>query len=168
MDLVYNIYMQNDDEKWMQVAIAQAHESGAKYGHSVGAVIVRADKVVMMAYSKSSYYHAELNCVQDLLRKTGRRTLDGCVLYTTQESCSMCLGSALYANIERIVFGAFAADMPAGNDYECADFSLTDIASKYNKLDGTKIVIDGGVLRDDCKALTADHKFWYKEGFETK
>ena len=155
-----------DDEKWMQEAIKVAIASGEKYGHAVGSVIVRADnRMVMSAMSINNNMHAELGCVQALLRQTGRRTLDGCTLYTTQEPCSMCFGAALYANMERVVFGAYASDMPKGNEYERQDYSVEKLAEKYVRFDGAKVKVLGGVLQDECKALTADHTNWTKEGF---
>ena len=155
-----------DDQKWMQEAIAVAIASGEKYGHAVGSVIVRDDgRMVMSAMSVNNNMHAELGCIQALLRQTGRRTLDGCTLYSTQEPCSMCFGATLYANMQRVVFGAYAGDMPKGNGYESTDYSVEKLAEKYVRFDGGTVVILGGVLREECKALTTDHTNWTKEGF---
>jgi tRNA(Arg) A34 adenosine deaminase TadA len=158
--------VQTNDEQWMLLAIEAAKTSRIKYGHAIGALIVRDDKVVMTAYSVDNNHHAELNCIQNLLRKTGRRTLDGCIMYTTQEPCSMCFGAVLYANIERLIFGAFASDMPPNNTYESKDFSVENLAKNYNRFDGGKVEIVSGVLRDECRTLTSDHEFWTVKGFD--
>lgn len=154
-----------DDEKWMQEAIKAAIASGEKYGHSVGSVIVREDgRMVMSAMSINNNMHAELGCIQALLRQTGRRTIDGCVLYSTQEPCSMCFGAVLYANMQRVVFGAYAGDMPPGNDYESKDYSVEKLAKQYVRFDGGKVFVLGGVLREECQSLTNDHVYWTKIG----
>lgn len=158
-----------DNEKWMAEAIKVAIVSGEKHGHAIGSVIVRPDnKMVMTAMSINNNMHAELGCIQSLLRQTGRRTLDGCTLFSTQEPCSMCFGSMLYANIDRLVFGAYATDMPPGNDYESNDYSVEKLAEQYVRFDGGKIIVHGGVLRAECKELTADHTLWLKAGFVQK
>ena len=155
-----------DDEKWMREAIDVAIASGEKYGHAVGSVIVREDnRMVMSAMSVNNNVHAELSCVQALLRQTGRRTLDGCTIYSTQEPCSMCFGSMIYANMERLVFGAYVADMPPENTYESKDYSVEKLAEQYVRFDGGKMTVLGGVLQAECRELTADHTNWTKEGF---
>jgi tRNA(adenine34) deaminase len=74
--------------------------------------------------------------------------MQGCTLYGTLEPCSMCTGAALWAGIDRIVFGAYAADV-AGNDYEYDDYSSEKLAKSSRKLaDPSRgnIQVVGGVL----------------------
>ena len=89
----------------------------------------------------------------------------GCTLYGTLEPCSMCVGAALWAGVDRIVFGAYAGDVPE-NSYEYDDYSSEELAKTSRKAaDPSRghIEIVGGVLRDDSKALLAAYKDWQKQ-----
>jgi len=148
------------DEDFMREAIKAAHRSREQYKHAVGAVLVRDGKVVTAALSRGHNFHAELNCIHAAFKALGTEELTGCTLYTTQESCTMCFGAALYANVERVVFGAYAKDLTETNVYEYPDFSLERLTQGAVRFDGGKTELVGGVLRDECKALMADHVYW--------
>ncbi|HSX31429.1 MAG TPA: nucleoside deaminase [Candidatus Saccharimonadales bacterium] len=148
------------DEDFMRQAIQLAHESREKYKHAIGALLVKDGEVVASSLSHGHNFHAELNCIHAAFKELSTEELTGCTLYATQEPCTMCFGAALYANIERVVFGAYAADLNQTNNYEYPDFSLERLTKGAIRFDGGSTELAGGVLREECKNLMADHTYW--------
>ena len=54
--------------------------------------------------------HAELRAVRRACKKLRSTTLKGYTLYTTCEPCPMCMGSILWAGVDRVIYGATIAD----------------------------------------------------------
>ena len=54
--------------------------------------------------------HAELRAVRRACKKLRATSLKGYTLYTTCEPCPMCMGSILWAGVDRVFFGATIAD----------------------------------------------------------
>lgn len=150
----------NGHKNFMQKAIAVAKESGEKYGHRIGAILVKDGQVVATAPSVDNNFHAESNVIHLTLKKFSLTQLTGFTLYTTQEPCSMCLGVMLYANVDKVVFGAYAGDLSKTNAYEYTNYSVEELAKKAKKFDGGKLKIIGGVLQEECKSLLDDHIYW--------
>jgi tRNA(Arg) A34 adenosine deaminase TadA len=50
--------------------------------------------------------HAEIVALREAGRQVGNHRLPGSTLYVTLEPCAMCVGAALHARVERLVFGA--------------------------------------------------------------
>ena len=69
---------------YMHLAIEQAKKAKATDEVPVGAVIVKNDAIVSIAYnkrntSKQALYHAEIIAINDACEKLGRWQLDDCV-----------------------------------------------------------------------------------------
>jgi len=148
------------DEDFMRQAIELAKESRKKYKHAIGALIVKDGRVIATGLSSGRIAHAELNCIHAALEVLNTEELTGCTLYSTQEPCTMCFGTALYANLDRLVFGAYAKDLNETNVYEYPNFSLEQLTKNAVRFDGGKMEVAGGVLREECAALMADHIYW--------
>lgn len=153
-----------DDEHYMKLAIAQALQSQAAGGAPIGAVMVKEDKVIATGQSlvgpkMDPSAHGETECIRAACKALSTLDLSDCTLYTTLESCSMCLGCAAWAGVSRIVFGAYQEDV-AGNAYELKDYSAEPHAQRLRTPTGGKVEVTGGVLRDECKALMANYKNW--------
>lgn len=148
------------DEQFMQQAIKQAEESRSTYKHAVGTVVVKDGEIIATALSRDHNFHAELNCIHAAFKALNTEELTGCTLYSTQEPCTMCFGAALYANLDRLVFGSFAKDLTETNVYEYPDFSLERLTKGAVRFDGGNMEVTGGVLRQECAALMADHIYW--------
>lgn len=111
--------MSASDEDFMRHAIAlsrQGMERGA--GGPFGAVVVLAGRVVGEGWNQVTSTHdptahAEVVAIRRACAALGRFELGGAVLYTSCEPCPMCLAAAYWARIDRIVFGASAADAAA-------------------------------------------------------
>lgn len=159
-----------DDKHFMELAIKAAQEAEASGGAAIGSIMVKDGKVIARGLSnpwgkRDPSNHGEMDCIRNCAKENELLDMQGCTLYGTLEPCSMCVGAALWAGVDRIVFGAYAEDV-AGNDYEYANYSSEDLAKTSQKLaDPSRgpIEIVGGVLREESKALLKDYKGWQKQ-----
>lgn len=154
----------NNDEKFMKLAIEEAKKSVQAGGAPIGAVIVKNGEVIATGWSlvwpkKDPSAHGETECIKSACQKLGSLDLSGCTLYSTLESCSMCLGCAGWTGLSRIVFGAYKEDI-GENPYELADYHAEEHAKRMTPIGGGKLEVVGGVLREECKKLMANIKNW--------
>ena len=78
---------------------------GAAIVHSKsGDLLYRARNAVTRESDPSS--HAELRTVRLAAKKLGKPSLAGYTLYSTCEPCAMCMANALWARLDRVVYGA--------------------------------------------------------------
>jgi tRNA(Arg) A34 adenosine deaminase TadA len=73
-----------------------------------GQRLMRATNAVLRETDPSS--HAELRTVRLACKKLKRPSLAGYTMYSTCEPCPMCMANALWARLDRVVFGATIAD----------------------------------------------------------
>jgi len=73
-----------------------------------GERLVRTTNAVMRENDPSS--HAELRAVRVAGKKLKRPRLSGYTMYSTCEPCPMCMANALWARLDRVVYGATIAD----------------------------------------------------------
>lgn len=104
--------------------------------------------------------HAELRAVRRACRKLGSYSLRGYTLYSTCEPCPMCMANALWAGLDRVVYGATIAD--ANRFCRQIHIPATEIAERS---DMSSTVVTGPVCRDECLALFTDPKM--QETFKT-
>src|SRR4029077_1444189 len=83
----------------------------------VGAVVVRADKIISRAFNqvellKDATAHAEMLALTAAEAAKGDWRLGDCDLYVTKEPCPMCAGAIVHTRIRRVIFGC--ADVRAG------------------------------------------------------
>ncbi|GAA1099982.1 nucleoside deaminase [Nocardiopsis composta] len=100
-----------DEQAWMQQAIAVATESAKSGGGPFGALIVKDGAVVATAHNQVTAEndpsaHAEVTAIRAACRALGTFSLEGCTLITSCEPCPMCLSTALWARVARVVFSA--------------------------------------------------------------
>ncbi|HEY0785420.1 MAG TPA: nucleoside deaminase [Acidobacteriaceae bacterium] len=82
---------------------------GAALVHTAtGSLLVQARNAVMPENDPSA--HAELRAVRLACSRLGQPSLAGYTLYSTCEPCPMCMANALWAGVERLVYGATIAD----------------------------------------------------------
>jgi tRNA(adenine34) deaminase len=103
--------MQDADESFMQEALALADEAAALGEVPVGAVVVHEGVIVGRGSNRREtdrdpFAHAELRALAEAARVLGRWRLSGVSLVVTLEPCSLCVGAALQARIDRVVYGA--------------------------------------------------------------
>jgi len=153
-----------NDDQFIKLAIEEAKKSQKLGGVPVGAVLVKDEKVISACQSlvwpkKDPSAHAETSCMKEACQKLATLDLSDCILYSTLESCSMCLGCASWCGVSRIVFGAYKEDIE-GNPYELADYHAEEHAKKLTPLNGKAIEVKGGVLREECKELMRNYRNW--------
>lgn len=86
-----------------------------KHGGPFGAVVVKDGKVIgwghnMVIGKKDPTAHGEVTAIRNACGNIGTYDLSGCELYTTGEPCTMCLCACMWANIEKVYYGATIAD----------------------------------------------------------
>jgi tRNA(Arg) A34 adenosine deaminase TadA len=145
-----------DEEHFLRLAIAKAHE-GIMAGQSpFGAAIVRDGAVVAAAHNsvwrdRDPTAHAEVNAIRAASGTLKTIDLSGCTMFTTCEPCPMCLSAIHWAKIARVVFGATIADAEAAGFTE-----LRVAAAELVRLGGSRLVVVSGPCRDACVQLFAD------------
>src|SRR5580700_403827 len=72
-----------------------------------GERLMRATNAVMRESDPSA--HAETRTVRLACKKLKRPSLAGFTMYSTCEPCPMCMANALWARLDRVVYGAMIA-----------------------------------------------------------
>ena len=101
-----------DDERWMELALAEARSAAAAGDVPVGAVIVRDGEMLAASGNRTlrdqdPTAHAEAIAIREAAAALGSWRLDGCALYVSLEPCAMCAGAIVLARLDRVVFGAW-------------------------------------------------------------
>jgi tRNA(adenine34) deaminase len=135
---------QKKDERFMQMALEEAHQAFKKGEIPMGAVIVCNDRVVARSHNLTETLcdvtaHAEMQAITAAANTLGGKYLTDCTLYVTVEPCVMCAGAIGWAQIPRIVYGA--ADEKRGY-HEYAPRALHPKATAI-----------GGMLEEQCREL---------------
>ena len=99
------------DEYFMGEALRQAARAYAAEEVPVGAVIVRAGRIIARAWNqvellKDATAHAEMLALTQAEGAVGDWRLTDCTLYVTKEPCPMCAGAVVHTRLARVVFGA--------------------------------------------------------------
>jgi tRNA(adenine34) deaminase len=140
-------------EDAMEIALTEARAAGATGDVPVGAVLVDGDGAVVVADRNrreelaDPTAHAEMLVLAAAGRARGDWRLTGLTLVVTLEPCAMCAMAAVWARVDRIVYGA--ADPKAG-----AAWSLYNIPQDDRLNHRCEIV--AGVLAEECAAVLDD------------
>ena len=109
--------MNEQDQTFMQAAIALAKQAGENGEVPVGAVVVKDGKIIgrgsnapIELHDPSA--HAEILAMRDAAKNIGNYRLVDCTLYVTLEPCVMCSGAIQHARISNLVYGA--SDLKTG------------------------------------------------------
>lgn len=105
-----------DDEKYMQMALREAHRAAEAGEVPTGCVIVHVPRdgerpsVIARAHNqvetlKDPTAHAEMIAITQAASALGDWRLTNTTLYVTKEPCAMCAGAIVLARIPRLVFG---------------------------------------------------------------
>lgn len=121
--------MDKEQRAFMQRAIDLSERASLieKSGGVFGAVIVKDGKIIAEGYNQvltrnDPTWHAEMEAIREACKKLGSPHLDGCDLYTSAESCPMCLTAAYWARIKCIYFGAHIEDAETYGNFADVDF----------------------------------------------
>jgi tRNA(adenine34) deaminase len=141
--------MKERDQALMRLALEQARLAFDEGEVPVGAVVVLDDQVIAAGRNGKERLHdptahAEVLALRQAAERLGRWRLSGCSLLVTLEPCAMCMGAAVSARIERLVFGC--ADPKAGA--ACSLFRLGE-DDRLNH----RFAVEGGLLADEAAEL---------------
>lgn len=119
---------------------------GAEIVHSkTGERLMRAYNAVGKEHDPSS--HAEVRTVRLACKKLKGFSLKGYTMYTTCEPCPMCIANALWAGLDRVVYGATIAD--ANQFCRQIQIAATEVAERSDMT----CRVDGPVERELCLTL---------------
>ena len=136
----------------MREALRQAQKAYEADEVPVGAVVVRAGKVIGRAYNqvellKDATAHAEMLALTQAEAAVGDWRLIDCDLYVTKEPCVMCAGALIHVRLRRLIFG-------------CADPKSGAAGGMINLLQHSALnhdcEITSGVLQNECAAILQD------------
>jgi len=140
------------DEAFMREALRQAQKAYEADEVPVGAVIVRAGRIIARASNqvellKDATAHAEMLALTQAEAAVGDWRLTDCDLYVTKEPCVMCAGALVHVRMRRVVFGC--ADLRSGGGGGI--INLLQHPTLNHHCD-----ITSGVLQNECAAILQD------------
>jgi tRNA(adenine34) deaminase len=140
------------DELFMREALRQAAKAYEADEVPVGAVVVRAGKIIARAYNqvellKDATAHAEMLALTQAEAAVGDWRLTDCDLYVTKEPCAMCAGALVHVRIHRVIFGC--SDPRAGAAGSV--INLLQLFSLNHQCD-----ITSGILQNQCSVILQD------------
>ncbi|MGB9474286.1 MAG: tRNA adenosine(34) deaminase TadA [Candidatus Udaeobacter sp.] len=140
------------DEYFMHEALRQANKAAMTDEVPVGAIIVRAGKVIARAHNqvellKDATAHAEMLALTQAEAAVGDWRLTDCDLYVSKEPCAMCAGALVHTRIRRVVFGCPDAVAGAAGSV----INLLEMPTLNHRCD-----ITSGVLEDECARILRD------------
>jgi tRNA(adenine34) deaminase len=141
-----------DDATFMREALRLAVKARETDEVPVGAVVVRAGKIIGRAYNqvellKDATAHAEMLALTQAEAAVGDWRLVDCDLYVTKEPCVMCAGALIHVRIRRVIFGY--ADPRSGGAGGIINL-LQHPALNH------RCEITSGVLQDECATILQD------------
>ena len=134
----------------MGTALAEARAAAAHDDVPVGAVLLGPDGTVVAAdHNRREQLHdptahAEMLVLSAAARASGSWRLPGHTLVVTLEPCAMCAMAAVWARVDRIVYGA--PDPKAG-----AAWSLYNIPQDERL--NHRCELEAGVLEEECSDI---------------
>lgn len=99
-----------DDEKYMRLALQEAHKALSQGEIPIGAVIVSKNQIIGRGHNLTEHLcdvtaHAEMQAITAAESSLGGKYLPDCTLYVTVEPCIMCAGALGWSQISRVVYG---------------------------------------------------------------
>ena len=149
---------------WTALTLQTPHPVpyGAEIVHTAtGERLMRATNAVGDEHDPSA--HAEVRTIRLACRALNSPSLRGYTLYTTCEPCPMCMACALWARMDRVVYGATISD--AARFGHQIQIPATEVAKRSDMT----CTVDGPIERDACFALFTDpnmqktFKLWNSE-----
>ena len=135
------------DERYMRMALEEAHRALEEDEVPIGAIVVCKGAVVGRGHNMTEALadvtaHAEMQAITAAAQTLGGKYLTDCTLYVTVGPCWMCAGAIGWSQLPRIVYGA------------------SDPKRGYSRMASApfhpKAKVTAGVLADECSALMKD------------
>ncbi|MCF8158096.1 MAG: tRNA adenosine(34) deaminase TadA [Burkholderiaceae bacterium] len=144
--------MTEQDQIFMQAAIALAKQAAENGEVPVGAVVVKDGKIIGRGCNSpiglnDPSAHAEILALRDAANNIGNYRLVDCTLYVTLEPCAMCSGAIQHSRIANLVYGA--SDIKTG-----ACGSVINLMAEEKLNHHTKV--KSGVLADETGQILSE------------
>jgi tRNA(adenine34) deaminase len=144
-----NLIEQPTDEAFMGEALRLARKAFEKEEVPVGAVVVRAGRIIARAFNqvemlKDATAHAEMLAITQAEAAVGDWRLSDCDLYVTKEPCAMCAGALVHVRMRRVVFGCRDPRSGAAG----GALNLLQMPSLNHRCE-----ITSGILMQECASL---------------
>ncbi|CAM3774692.1 nucleoside deaminase [Kibdelosporangium persicum] len=119
------------EQEWLSQAVRLAKENVAAGGGPFGAIVVRDGEVVATGTNQVTpaldpTAHAEVVAIRNACQAIGDFRLSGCVLVSSCEPCPLCLAAALWARLDRVIYGADRDDAAKAGFDDRAFYDLFD------------------------------------------
>ena len=139
--------MEDQDLKFMKMALDEARAAASEGEIPVGAVVVCKGMVIARAHNLTETLtdvtaHAEMQAITAAASYLGGKYLDQCALYVTLEPCTMCAGAIGWSQLQRLVYGA--SDPKRG-------YTLFAPNALHPKTQ-----VSSGVLADECAQIVQE------------
>jgi len=144
--------MTEQDQIFMQAAIALAKQAAENGEVPVGAVVVKDGEIIGRGCNapiglNDPSAHAEILALRDAANNIGNYRLVDCTLYVTLEPCAMCSGAVQHSRIANLVYGA--SDLKTG-----ACGSVINLMAEEKLNHHTKV--KSGVLADETGQIISE------------
>lgn len=145
LDYICHMAMETSgDDFFMKQALREAQAAYEENEVPVGAVVVCNDRIIARAHNLTERLtdvtaHAEMQVITAAADFLGGKYLNQCTLYVSLEPCPMCAGALGWAQLKKLVFGAYD---------ERKGYTLLSENLLHPK---TEVV--GGVMGDDSAEL---------------
>lgn len=101
------------DQDFLMKAIEIGNQVPKPY--NFGAVVVKDGEIISAEHNhvhetNDPSLHSEVCAISVACKKLGNHTIDGAILYTSHEPCTMCFACASWAHIDRIVYATSASE----------------------------------------------------------
>lgn len=139
----------NENNKFMKIALKEAKKSYDLEEIPVGAVIVKDGKIIARGHNlketkNDTTNHAEIIAIKKASKKLKAWRLTGCTMYVTLEPCTMCAGALIQSRIDKVVIGTM--DEKTG-----ACGSVLNVLKDYKF--NHSVEIERGIMETECREI---------------
>ena len=140
------------DNKFMKIALEEAHIAAQQGEMPVGAVVVKDGEVIGVGHNLRNELcdptlHAEIVAIRQACEKISDWRLTDCYLYVTLEPCVMCSGAIINARMRSVYFGAY------DSEYGGAGGRIDLFSKAYF---GSNTTVYGGIMEGECTSMLKD------------
>ncbi|MEV4316297.1 nucleoside deaminase [Actinocrispum sp. NPDC049592] len=123
--------MNPQETEWLNHCVDLAKQNVGDGGGPFGALVVHDGQIVATGTNQVTptldpTAHAEVVAIRRACQALGTFKLDGCLLVSSCEPCPMCLSSALWARVDRIIYAADRHDAAKAGFDDRAFYELFD------------------------------------------
>lgn len=143
----------DEDQRFMEIALAEAEAAFAAGDEGVGSVIVLDSEILACGRNRTASdcdptAHAETVALRKACGESRSRRLSGATCYTTMEPCPMCCWALVISGVGRVVMGARADDFP---DERHGNYRMEELLA----LTGRSVELVTGVRVRECISVRA-------------